>query len=87
MRITVNELREILSKHFREKVKVINSIDYADINNQYDIKRYEIGYGGVLDISFDFDNVHGELKCKIKQDKWGRMYMKKLLRAMNKGKK
>ena len=45
--VNVNELREILEKHFKEDLSILG-VDVADMNNQWNPERKRIRVGGVL---------------------------------------
>ena len=51
--INVNELNDILKKHYRTKSVYITEVAVASIMNQYKPKILPVGIGGVLSITFD----------------------------------
>ena len=50
--INVNQLLNILGKEYGE-IRVINKIEVADTNRQFDPKEITVGIGGVLNIYFE----------------------------------
>ena len=51
--ITVNDLNEIIRKHYKAKECFILRIETASIMNQHKPEKFEIGAGGELNITFE----------------------------------
>lgn len=51
--INVNELNDILRKHYRSKSIYIQEVEVASIMNQFKPKKLHVGIGGVCSITFD----------------------------------
>lgn len=51
--ITVNDLNDILQKHFRARHIFIESVECGDITKQFSPRKINIGAGGVLNITFE----------------------------------
>lgn len=50
--ITVNDLTEILSKHFKKSV-MIEAVTVANINYQYKPRCYTVGLGGICTLRLE----------------------------------
>lgn len=53
--INVNELIEILTKHFQQQVYLIPYVEVADIRRQHRPRKSHVGIGGILNIKIILD--------------------------------